>query len=102
MSLTVPTPAAGGQLPSSTRKEDLRSRPTACGFAFCDKTGRLALWDIPSAKVVWQHDLPGVVYHLAFAPDGRHLLTANSNGTLYVLRMASPQPAAKVLKGGTP
>jgi len=47
--------------------------PDGRRLAFCDKAGRLAIWDIASAKVVWQHDLPGVVYHLAFAPDGDFL-----------------------------
>jgi hypothetical protein len=31
---------------------------------------------------------------VTYAPDGRHLLTINSNGTGYVLRLAGP-PAAE-------
>jgi WD40 repeat protein len=29
----------------------------------------------------------GVFRHLTFTPDGRHLVTANANGTVYVLRL---------------
>jgi hypothetical protein len=34
--------------------------------------------------------LPGVVHDVAFAPDGRHLATANGNGSVYILRLAKP------------
>jgi hypothetical protein len=30
------------------------------------------------------------VYQLALTADGRYLFTANSNGTVYVLRLAPP------------
>jgi WD40 repeat protein len=43
----------------------------------------------------WQ--LPGPVYGIAFAPDSRHLATANSNGTIYLFRL--PRVAAQ---GGKP
>jgi hypothetical protein len=29
---------------------------------------------------------------VAFEPDGRHLVTANANGSLYVLRLAAARP----------
>ena len=32
--------------------------------------------------------LPGMVYRVFITSDGRHLLTHNSNGTVYVLRLA--------------
>jgi WD40 repeat protein len=35
--------------------------------------------------------LPGAVYHLALTEDGRYLFTANSNGTVYVLRLDEPR-----------
>lgn len=52
--------------------------------------GRLTLWDPATGTRarVWQ--LPGRVWDVQFAPDGRHLLTANANGTAYVLRLAEP------------
>src|SRR5262249_26430244 len=37
-------------------------------------------------------DLPGGAM-LAFAPDSRHLITGNSNGTLYILRLGRPAGA---------
>jgi WD40 repeat protein len=33
----------------------------------------------------------GVVNQVAFLPDGRHLATANGNGTIYILRLLRPQ-----------
>jgi WD40 repeat protein/serine/threonine protein kinase len=36
----------------------------------------------------WQ--MPGPVYDVKFAPDGRHLATANANGTVYILRLPPP------------
>jgi hypothetical protein len=33
------------------------------------------------------------VWGLALAPDGKHLATANGNGTVYILRL--PAPAAR-------
>ena len=33
----------------------------------------------------------GVLDGVAFTPDGRHLVTANYNGTIYVLRLALPR-----------
>ena len=29
----------------------------------------------------------GGIHQVAFTPDGRHLITANGNGTIYVLRL---------------
>ena len=43
-------------------------------------------------------EFPMMPADLAFAPDGRHLLTANSNGTVYILRLkdaAKPSQAVK-------
>jgi WD40 repeat protein len=47
----------------------------------------VVMWDADGRKLrEWA--FPGVVCGVAFAPDGRHLATANSNGTVYVLRLA--------------
>jgi hypothetical protein len=43
--------------------------------------------------MVGEWRLPGPVYDLAFASDGRHIATANGNGTVYILRL--PAPATK-------
>jgi WD40 repeat protein len=51
-------------------------------------SGRLVLWDMAAMQPQQEWELPGVVTHLTFGPEGRHLITANSNGTVYVLRLA--------------
>src|SRR5262249_46527468 len=37
---------------------------------------------------------PGAVDDVWFAPDGRHVITANSNGTAYVLRLEDARAAS--------
>jgi WD40 repeat protein len=49
--------------------------------------GRLIVWDLVKEKAVHQWRLPGAISGLAFDPLGRHLATANSNGTVYILRL---------------
>jgi WD40 repeat protein/serine/threonine protein kinase len=51
----------------------------------CD--GRVILWDVASGDRLREWRFPGYVCWVAFAPDGRHLATANSNGTIYILRL---------------
>jgi hypothetical protein len=41
----------------------------------------------PEASKQTKIALPGPVQALTVAADGRHLVTANGNGTLYVLRL---------------
>jgi WD40 repeat protein/tRNA A-37 threonylcarbamoyl transferase component Bud32 len=57
--------------------------------------GRVIVWDTDSGDVRHSWQLPGAVQGVVFSPDGRHVATANGNGTLYVFRRARP-------KGGTP
>jgi WD40 repeat protein len=52
--------------------------------------GRLDRWE-----VVGEWELPGPVAALALAGDGKHVATANSNGTVYVLRLPAPAPRKK-------
>lgn len=67
--------------------------PDGKTLATADQAGQLGLWDALSGKLLRQWTLPGPVNLLAFAPDGRHLLTGNGNGTIYVLRLApAPSP----------
>jgi hypothetical protein len=40
-------------------------------------------------------NLPGPVQQVAFDPQGRHLATANSNGTIYRFRLFEPDAATK-------
>lgn len=54
------------------------------------------LWDFAARTKLRGWQLPGQVGSVAFAPDGRHLATGNSNGTIYILRLApAPEPSNK-------
>jgi hypothetical protein len=48
------------------------------------------LWETASGKELRNWRLPVGVLAVAFSPDGRHVITSNSNTTLYILRL---QPA---------
>jgi WD40 repeat protein len=46
-----------------------------------------AVYDVPSGKIVYQCGVVGRPNQIAFAPDGRHLATANANSTVYIFRL---------------
>jgi WD40 repeat protein len=48
---------------------------------------RLVVWDVLGRRKLADWRLPGEVGQVVFAPDGRHLATANGNGTVYVFRV---------------
>jgi WD40 repeat protein len=48
---------------------------------------KLIFWDI-SGKKLRELQFPSVIHQIAIAPDGRHVATANGNGTIYVLRFS--------------
>jgi WD40 repeat protein len=55
--------------------------------------GIIRIW--PAGGGVVQHEIRicqpgGRINQVEFTPDGRHLVTANGNGTIYVLRLADP------------
>jgi hypothetical protein len=56
------------------------------------KDGRLVSWAPAAAKKPLDRRLPGKVHAAALAAGGRHLATANANGTVYLLRL-TPRPA---------
>ncbi len=64
--------------------------PTEPLLATCAEDGTVRLWDRtgsdPRARVIDLGAPPSGVRAVAFTPDGRYLVTANGNGTLYVLR----------------
>jgi hypothetical protein len=51
------------------------------------QTGQVILWETMTGSKYREWQLPGQVTRITFADDGRHLITANENGTLYVLRL---------------
>jgi WD40 repeat protein len=56
--------------------------------------GTVRLWDAKSG--VLRQEIPLAqkyeeITKVRFSPEGRHLLTVNANGTVYVLRLARPQ-----------
>jgi serine/threonine-protein kinase len=88
-------------LDTATGKEKLSIRPSGDMFqnvslsadgkqlVSTEPDGRLIVWDVGSGREVRQIMLPGPVSRVAFAADGRHLATANSNGTIYIARVTS-------------
>ena len=54
-----------------------------------DAQCELALWDLATQTKTQTWRYPGLVNRLTFDGTGRHLLTLNSNGTVYVLRLAA-------------
>jgi len=52
-----------------------------------DGKSRLILWDTESGKELKRWEMPGTVFGAVFSPDGRHVVTAQINGNLYVLRL---------------
>jgi WD40 repeat protein/formylglycine-generating enzyme required for sulfatase activity len=57
----------------------------------------LVVWDVAAQKKHWECKLPGAAGRVRFAADGRHLATANGNGTVYILRL-EPAPGIPVDK----
>ncbi len=116
---TNSTALIGGSLPASCWLFDLNgpvpNTPIALGFpggnsitrpssvAFTSDSGRALisqgrralLWERASRKALRQWELPGEVVQVAFAPDDRHALLVNSNGTIYVLRLDAAKAARK-------
>jgi WD40 repeat protein/serine/threonine protein kinase len=67
--------------------------PDGLTLAASTTGGMVNLWDLTrSAPVRRTITLPGDVRGITFTPDGRHLATANFNGTIYLLRLAEVQP----------
>jgi RNA polymerase sigma factor (sigma-70 family) len=54
--------------------------------------GQVILWETATGKKYREWQLPGAVHDVKFSYDGRHLITANGNGTAYVLRLRATHP----------
>jgi hypothetical protein len=62
-----------------------------------DSVGLVRVWQrqgkgLDRWEVVGEWELPGPVWALALARDGKHVATANSDGTVYILRLPAPAP----------
>jgi WD40 repeat protein/Leucine-rich repeat (LRR) protein len=64
----------------------------------CHDDFTVQLWDLDSGLEVKRWTFPGPV-QARFAPDGRHIITKNANGTAYVLRL---RPATAVQTDESP
>lgn len=51
------------------------------------RDGRVVIWDAATGALLQEWRLPGLVRQAVFASDGRHVATANGNGTAYILRI---------------
>ena len=79
---------------------DLALSPDGKLVASCDTYGVVHLWNpdtLKDERVL--HLTPphsggfyGGIRQVLWAPDGRHLLTRNADGTVYVVRLATPTP----------
>ena len=66
--------------------------PDASWLAAAGIDGQVVIWDLARNQEVRRLQYPGYIQGLAFAGDGRHLVSANGNGTVAVVRL-SPMPA---------
>jgi WD40 repeat protein len=83
---------------------DVTYSPDGHWIAACGIDGDIFLWDAATEgrrRIIHVGDYGHGTQQVLFTPDSRHLLAANGNGTVYVLRLAErstpdkgPQPAA--------
>jgi WD40 repeat protein len=56
-------------------------------IASSGRDGRVILWSTTTGAPLREWRLPSVVHGVTFSADGRHIATANGNGTAYILRI---------------
>jgi WD40 repeat protein len=61
--------------------------PDGSRLASTAQDRRLIVWSTAGGELLRQWQLPVEPSHVAFAPDGRHVATGNSNGTIYLFRV---------------
>jgi formylglycine-generating enzyme required for sulfatase activity/WD40 repeat protein/serine/threonine protein kinase len=67
---------------------------TLASLGYWQDKPTLLIWDTIGSKLLKELSVPGHPNDIAFAHDGRHLATANADGTVYILRIAEGPPRA--------
>src|SRR5262249_26543775 len=67
----------------------LAFRPDGKALVYANTSGGQSLWDVQARQKLREWSLPGHG-RVAFASDGRHVVSGNANGTVYVLRLGPP------------
>ena len=52
-----------------------------------DWDGKLILWNVQTKQRLKTWTMPGRIWQIRFAPDGRHLAVADGSGAVYILRL---------------
>jgi WD40 repeat protein len=74
------------KFPAHTKRiNGIVASPDGSRFATSGYDNEVKLWESATGKELRRWDMGFVVYHLAFSNDGKHLATANSTTTVYVL-----------------
>jgi WD40 repeat protein len=62
--------------------------PDGGALASVDQAGDVVLWEVGSVQRPRRWSMPGRATRVAYAPDGRHLVVAQVNGMVSILRLA--------------
>ncbi len=92
--LAMPRPALMRPKMGMARITIIAQHPWLPWLVAADSDGRVTLWNTADGTIVKTWSFPVSPTALHFAADGRHLLTANPNGTVSVLRLDVPKPPA--------
>ena len=85
-------PAPSGRPPVARSLRDRNAEPQSDSATF---GWGIDLIDVATGETKQCLAYPGPVRNIQFTPDGRHLVTANANSTIYVVRLAKPSLTAK-------
>jgi len=84
--LTAPKPPGRELKFHSKLISSLRFSSDAKTLLSTSQDGRVVLWNTASGERSKTWEFPGAVHDGAFSPGDRHIVTANANGSAYVLR----------------
>ena len=74
--------------------------PDGALVAASAQDGKVVIWDSATGKITQEWQMPGAVHGIAFDARGRHLATANANGTVFILRLENPPGAPQAASPG--